>query len=223
MKFLSSLRLLKGFMMSRCYFALIYYYYALWTSLLFSPFNADAVFAELQLPGETDLSISGSDTLGDWYLDPEYPGGLFLDDPTVRTSFESASLLPTTSWVDSVEPLFPQDDLFANDIAAADCPSAGIKPKNKFRTRQACMQTPQVPLEVIPPKKGAGSTDESLPKDLGLFEPYDPFAYGEKDEDSCPPARFGDKKYSVCDSGDRNMFSVDQLGYANLQYCKPGA
>lgn len=210
-------------MISRFYFAAMYYYYPLWTSLLFSTFNADAVFAELQLQDGTDGTFSGSDTLGDWYLDSENPGGLFLDDITAPTPFESASLLPTTSSVDAVEPLFPQDDLFATDIAAADCPSAGFVPKNKFRTRQACMPTLQDPPEVNTPTKDAGSKDGSLPEDLGLFEPYDPFAYGEKDEDSCPPDRFGDKKYSVCDSGTRNMFSIDQFGYANLQYCKPGA
>lgn len=191
--------------------------------MLFSAFDADAVFAELQFQERTDVSFSGPDTLGDWYLDPELPGGLFLDDTIAGNSFESASLLPTTSSADLMEPLFPQDDLFANDIAAAGCPSAGFEPKNKFRTRQACMQTPQDSPEVNTPTKDAGSQDGSLPENLGLFEPYDPFAYGEKDEDSCPPGKFGDKKYSVCDSGTRNMFSVDQLGYATLQYCKPGA
>lgn len=201
----------------------MYYYSALWISLLFSAFNADAVFAELQLSGGTDLSFSGLNTLGDWYPGSDDPMEPYLDDFTVPSSSESASLLPTTSSIDLADTLFPQDDLFANEIAAADCPSAGIEHKNKFRTRQTCMQTPQIPLELNTPKKDPGSKDDSLPENLGLFEPYDPFAYGEKDEDSCPPALFGDKKYSVCDSGNRDMFSIDPSGYANLQYCKPGA
>lgn len=209
-------------MISRSYFITMYHHYPLWTLLLFSAFNSDAVFAELQLQDGTDVTFSGSDSLGDWYLDSENPGGVFLDDITAPNSFELASLLPTTSSVDAVEPLFPQDDLFATDIAAADCPSAGFESKNKFRRRQACMQRPQDHPEVNSPTKDPGSNDRSLPEGLGLFEPYDPFAYGEKDEDSCPPGRFGDKQYSVCDSGTRNMFSIDQFGYASLQYCKPG-
>lgn len=200
-----------------------YFYSALWTSLLFSAVNIDVLFAEPQLPEETDLSFSGSDTLGDSYLDSDIPVGSNLDDFTVPSSFESASLLPTTSSVDSMDTLFPQDDLFADEIAAADCPSAGIDPKNKFRTRQACVETPHILPEVKTPEEDTGlRKDESFPEDLGLFEPYNPFAYGEKDEDSCPPALFGARKYSVCDSGNRDMFSIVQSGYANLQYCKPG-
>lgn len=205
----------------------MYYYLALWTSLLFSAINIDFVFAEPQLPEGIDMSSSSSDTLGDWSLDSDNPLGSYMDDFTIPSSFESASLLPTTSTLGSVETQFPQDDLFANDIVAADCSSEGIEPKSKFRTRQTCMQTPQILPQVLPevttPKKDVGSKDQSFPENLGLFESYDPLAYGEKDEDSCPPAIFGDKKYSVCDSGERGMLKIDQFGYANLQSCKPGA
>ena len=221
-QFFSSLRPLKGLTTFRCHFAIMNYCSALWASLLCSALRIDMVLTEPQLFEGTDLSFLGSDALEDWYPDSDNPVGSYLDDFTIPNSFEPASLLPTTSWVDSVDTLFPEDDLFASEIAAVDCPSAGIAPKNKFRPRQACMQPLQDLPELTIPLEDDGSKDENLPENLGLFEPYDPFAYGEKDENSCPPTIFGDKKYAVCDSGNRDMFSIDQSGYANLQYCKPG-
>lgn len=202
------------------------YYLALCTLLLFSSINTDVVYAQLQLPGGTDWSLWGSDTPMDWSLDPDDPVGSNLEDFNIPSSFDLASLSPTTSSVDSDDTLFPQDDLFGNEIAGTFCPSAGTGSKNKFRTRQSCMQTSPIflPLpEETTSDKEAGSEGGRLPENLGLFESFDPAAYGEMDDDSCPPSKFGDKKYSVCDDGNRDMFTIDQSGNANLQSCKRGA
>lgn len=200
----------------------MYYFLALWTSRLFLLIKSDFVSAESQLIEGIDSSSLGSDTLGDWYLDSNNPVELDLDDFIVPSSFESAGLLQPSSSLDLAEMLVPQDDRFANEIAPADCSTEGTEPQSIFRTRQACMETLILP-ELKTPQENVDSKDKIFPDDLGIFESYDPFAYGVKDEDSCPPAIFGDKMYSVCDSGNRgDMVGIDQSGYANLRLCKPG-
>lgn len=190
--------------------------------MLFLASRSDFVIAEPQLLEGIDFSSSGSDTLGDWYLDSNSPAELDSNDFTVPSSFESAGLLQSSSSLDVAETLVPPNDLFTEEIAAADCSTDRTEARSIFRTRQTCMQTQILP-ELKPPEENVDSKNKLFPENLGLFESYDPFAYGEKDEDSCPPAIFGDKIYSVCDSGKRgDLIGVDQSGYANLRLCKPG-
>ena len=219
----------------------MFFIWALWTSPLFIIVHAELEFAEPQLsdgldsssssvnsPGDwypegNDLTASGSGMLGDLYLNSDEPDGLTSNDLSLPSSSDSFSLLPPLSSLDSVGTLFAQDDLFAGGIAAADCSFSSFRSKNKFRPRQECMQTPQISPEPETPQKDDDSKEIHFPENLGIFEPYDPSAYGEMDDDACPPDRFGDKIYSVCDTGQRgDLLDIDPSGYVTLKLCKPG-
>jgi hypothetical protein len=182
----------------------------------------DFIYAKPQLPEEVDSSYLSSDTLGDWNLDLNNPVKLDLTDFALPNSVESASVLEPPNTLDSSETLFPQDDLLGTEIAAADCSSEGIESRSTFRRRQECTKPPQPPPQSASPQRTVEPKDKAYPDNLGLFEPYDPSVYGDKDQDACPPATYGNKVYSVCDSGkERDVSPVTLTDYASLQFCKP--
>lgn len=200
----------------------MYYLSVLKVLTFFSIVVTDFGYAKAQLLGGFDSSYLGSDTLGDWNLDLDNPVELDSNDFALPSSIETASLLQPPSTLDSSETLFPQDDLFGTEIAAADCSSEGVKSRSTFRTRQACEKKPQSPPSSAPPQGNVQSKDKIYPDDLGLFEPYDTSVYGDKDEDACPPATYGNKVYSVCDSGEQDDVSTIALyDDVSLQFCKP--
>lgn len=217
----------------------MYYVWTLWSAGLFLAIVAELDFAEPQLPEGIDFDSSSSKTVGDW--DPEgidstslgYDtlGDSYLDSTnldanefTISSSSEPLSLLSSADSLDSVQIPSPQGDTLADEFTAADCSSDVLKSRNAFQRRQTCIEKPQIHPETLTPQKGDESKDGSFPENLGLFEPYVLSAYGEKDEEACPRAKFGDRVYSVCDSGQRtgNMLRVDQYGYVYLQLCTPG-